>query len=206
MIRELYADNYNQRRLEALLRSGGRCENVIDGRRCPNRIGVLKVSHAHNIYFEQMYVHHVNGDPENPNAELLICCASCHMKLHRKPNMDGTVPPRKSGYKVISLACLLDHLVGVGFSASHNEECRVTWRFDPCGYEAEAADMLDALATCLHWLGAEVRDLQEALAQSQAEQRRLTDMLICRDQGEEQDLCDAALRGAACYAGGEERP
>ena len=50
MMRELYADNYNQQRLEALLRSEGRCENVIDGRRCPNRIGVLKVSHAHNIY------------------------------------------------------------------------------------------------------------------------------------------------------------
>jgi hypothetical protein len=36
--------------------------------------------------------------------------------------------------------------------------------------------MLDALVMCLHWLGGEVRDLQEALACAQAEQRHLTDV------------------------------
>ena len=185
MMYELYADNYDQRRLEALLRSGGQCEHIIEGRRCPHRIGTLKVSHAHNLYFEQLYVHHVNGDPENPDAELICYCASCHMKVHRKPGSSGKASPQKQGYKVVRLDQVLHSLAATGFSASFNEECRVTWRFDSCGFQAEAADMLDALAMCRHWLGGEVRDLQEALAQAQAEQRRLTDMVTRLDQAEE---------------------
>jgi hypothetical protein len=206
MMRELYANNYDQRRREALLRSGGQCENIIEGRRCPNRVGMLKVSHAHDLYFEQLYVHHVNGDPENPDAELICYCASCHMKVHRKPGSNGKASPQKQGYKVVKLDQLLFRLAGVGFSASFNEECRVTWRFDPCLFEAEAADMLDALEMCLHWLGGEVRNLEEALAQAQAEQRRLTDMVTRLDQAEERRLCDVALRGDAYCMGGGERP
>lgn len=48
MMRDLYAHNYPQRRLEALIRSEGQCEQVIDGKRCPNRLGVFKISHAGN--------------------------------------------------------------------------------------------------------------------------------------------------------------
>ena len=42
MIRDLYANNYPQRRLEALICSEGQCEHVIDGKRCPNRLGCSK--------------------------------------------------------------------------------------------------------------------------------------------------------------------
>ena len=43
MMRELYAPNYPQKREAALLRAAGRCENINDGRRCPNQIGMLKI-------------------------------------------------------------------------------------------------------------------------------------------------------------------
>ena len=125
MMRELYAPNYEARRLETLLRSEGRCENVVDGRRCPNRIGTLKISHAHNLYFEQLMIHHPNDDPWNPDAEMVAVCASCHMILHRKPDGKGKVPPRKPGYKVIGTDHLLHRLAGVGFSASYTDDCRV---------------------------------------------------------------------------------
>jgi hypothetical protein len=199
MMRDLYADNYHRRRLEALLRSGGQCENIIDGKRCPNRVGILKISHAHNMYFEQLYVHHVNDDPENPEAELICYCASCHMRAHRQPGSNGKASRQKRGYQVVKLDQLLLRLAAVGFSASANEECRVNWRFGP--FEAEAADVLDAVLMCFHWLGAEIRDLQEALGQAQAEQLRLTDIVTRTAQAEERRLCDATLRGAACYAG-----
>jgi hypothetical protein len=127
------------------------------------------------------------------------------MKVHRKPSSNGKASPQKQGYKVVKLDQLLFCLAGVGFSTSFNEECRVTWRFDPCLFEAEAADMLDALEMCLHWLGGEVRNLEEALAQAQAEQRRLTDVVTRLDQAEERRLCDVALRGAAYCTGGGER-
>ncbi len=189
MMRDLYAHNYPHRRLEALIRSEGQCEHIIDGKRCPNRLGVFKISHAGNACFEQLFVHHSNHDPWNPEAELLVVCSSCHMRLHRQPEQDGRVLPRKRGYRVISIDHLLSRLAGVGFSAHDNEECRVTWRFGPCAFEAEAADMLDALVTCLHWLGAEVRELQEALETAQIEQRRLTGMGIRTGQAEERLLC-----------------
>jgi len=202
MIRDLYANNYPQRRLEALICSEGQCEHVIDGKRCPNRLGVFKISHAGNACFEQLFIHHPNHDPWNPEAELLVVCSSCHMRLHRQPEQDGKILSRKRGYRVISIDHLLSRLVGVGFSAHHNEECRVTWSFGPCAFEAEAADMLDALVTCLHWLGAEVRELRDALDNAQAERRRLTDMVIRTQQAKERRLCDAVLRGEACCTAG----
>ncbi len=206
MMRELYAPNYPQRRLEALIRSEGQCEHVIDGKRCPNRLGTFKISRAGNACFEQLYIHHPNHDPWNPEAELVVVCSGCHMRLHRQPEQDGKTLPRKRGYRVIGTDHLLSHLGGVGFSAHYNEECRVSWRFDPCGFQADAADMSDALVMCLHWLGGEVRDLQEALAYAQTEQRRLTDIITRTDQAEERRRCDAALRETESYvAGGRKR-
>lgn len=175
-MRELYAPNYEERRLQTLIRSEGRCEHVINGRRCPNRIGTLKISHAHNLYFEQLLIHHPNNDPWNPDADMIAVCASCHMKLHRKPDTNGKVSARKQGYQVVSIHHLLCRLAGVGFTITPNEECRFNWSIGP--FAAEAADPIDALVMALHWLTAEVGDLQRE-----------------REQ-----------QGTACYAGGEERP
>jgi hypothetical protein len=196
MMRELYAPNYPQRREAALLRAAGQCEKIVDGQRCPNRAGTLKISHAHNLYFEQLFVHHVNDDPENDEAELICYCASCHMKAHRRPGPGGKAAPRKQGYRVVKLERLLCSLATVGFSARYTEECRVIWQLGP--FIGEAADMLDALTMCLHWLSAEVRDLQQALAGAQAENRRLTDMFIRTLQAEERRQCDAALQAIGC--------
>jgi hypothetical protein len=196
MMRELYAPNYPQRREAALLRAAGQCEKIVDGQRCPNRIGTFKISHAHNMYFEQLYVHHVNSDPENEQAELICYCASCHMRAHRQPGPGGKAAPRKQGYRVVKLEQLLCSLAAVGFSAYHTEECRVIWQLGP--FTGEAADMLDALTMCLHWLSAEVRDLQEELIGAQGENRRLTDIIIRTRQAEERRQCDAALQAIGC--------
>jgi len=202
VIHKLYADNYRERRLEVLLRAEGRCEHRVSGQRCLNRLGTFKISHSYQPYFEQLSMHHPDNDPGNPDARMIAVCASCHMRLHRQAESHGKASPKKQGYQVVSITHLLDSLAGVGFRALYTEECHVSWRFEQCAFEAEAADMLDALAMCLHWLGAEVRDLQEALAQ--AEQRRLTDM-VTRVQAEERRLCDAALRGAACCIEGDRK-
>jgi hypothetical protein len=196
MMRELYAPNYAQRREEAILRAAGRCEKIIDGQRCPNRVGTLKISHAHNLYFEQLYVHHVNDDPENEDAELICYCASCHMKAHRQPVAGGKATARKQGYRVVRIEQLLCSLAAVGFSARYNEECRVNWQLGP--FVGEAADMLDAVTMCLHWLSAEVRDLQEALARTQVENRRLIDSVVRTQQAEERRQCDTALQAIGC--------
>src|SRR5258708_29392442 len=104
MRQELYAANLRTRREAALLRSEGQCEHLLTDEhgnavRCPNRIGVFKISHAHNPCFEQLHLHHPNGDPENPNAEVLLYCSSCHMKMNRNPGTTGQEPPRKQDYQ-----------------------------------------------------------------------------------------------------------
>ncbi len=188
MIRELYAPNYEERKRAALMRSGGRCENVIEGKRCPRRLGAFKISRARNAGFEHLHIHHVNDDPQNPDAELMVLCDSCHMKRHRQPGADGKVPPRKVGYQVISIHHLLSRLTSAGFCVQPTEECRFTWRVGTL--QGEAADPLDALTMAMHWLSAEVRDLQEARAEAQ----HLTDRMIRTQQAEERRLCDAAIR------------
>ncbi len=81
MMRELYAPNYEARRLETLIRSEGRCENTIVDEtdeviwRCPHRIGTFKISRAHNPCFEQLLIHHPNDDPWNPDAIMIAVCA-----------------------------------------------------------------------------------------------------------------------------------
>jgi len=192
MMRDLYADNYLKRRLEVLLRAEGRCEHTIDGKPCPNRLGTFKISRSHQPYFEQLYMHHPNGDPENPDAEMIAVCASCHMKLHRQPGPNGKAPSRKQGYKVISMEQLLCRLAAVGFTVAPNEECRVDWSIGP--FAAEAADPVDALLMALHWLTAEVGDLQRELEQLRAECHRLTDVQTRMGQAEERRLTDAGLR------------
>ena len=192
MMHDLYADNYPQRRLEVLLRAEGRCENTVDGQRCKNRLGTFKISHAHQPYFEQLYMHHVNDDPGNPDAEMIAVCASCHMRLHRTPGPNGKAAPRKQGYKVMSIAHLLCRLATVGFAVEPNEECRVNWSIGP--FAAEAADPIDALLMAFHWLSAEVVDLQSELEQQRAECCRLADMHIRMQQAEERRLADAAIR------------
>jgi hypothetical protein len=192
MRRELYADNYPHRRLEALIRSGGRCEHVIEGKRCPSRLGVFKISHAGNACFEQLFIHHPDHDPWNPEAELLVICSSCHMRLHRQPEQDGKILPQKRGYRVIGIDHLLHRLARVGFTVAPNEECRFDWSIGP--FAAEAADPIDALVMALHWLTAEVADLQRELARQSAECHRPTDMQTRMLQAGEHHLPDAALR------------
>jgi hypothetical protein len=164
MIHDLYADNYQQRRAGAFLRSEGRCENLVNGQRCPNRLGTFKISRAHNIYIEQLFLHHPNGDPENPDADVLAVCASCHMRLHRQPGPSDKPSPRKQGYRVVRLDVLLSRLQGIGFVVTPNDVGRVTWRIG--SLSAEAADPLDALTMAMHWLCAEVTDLQAELARA----------------------------------------
>ncbi len=162
MQNSLYADNYQARRLETLLRAKGRCEGIVGGKRCPNRLGTFKISHAHNPCFESLHVVHVNDDPENPNAELKALCPACHMRLHRQPGSNGKAAPRKQGYKVIGIAQLLLKLTGAGFSTCQDEEGRTCWQLGPL--EAVAADPVEAIIMAMHWLGAEVGNLQAELA------------------------------------------
>ena len=198
MMRELYAPNYEARRLETLMRSEGRCENtMVDGTgqviwRCPHRLGIFKISHAYNPCFEQLLIHHPNDDPWNPDAIMIAVCASCHMKLHRKPDTDGKVPARKQGYKVVSMERLLCRLAAVGFTVTPNEGCRFTWSIGP--FAAEAADQLDAFVMALHWLTAEVGALQRELGQLRAECQRLTDVQTRMRLADERRLTDAGLR------------
>jgi len=190
---KLYADNYQQRREETFLRSGGRCENVRDGERCPVKLGDWRITRSLQIQFEQLLIHHVNGDPENPNAEMLAVCWACHMRLHRKPGPGRKkASARKRGYDVIRVAHLMAMLARSGLATWATTNGRVGWQVG--ALTSEANDPIDALVMALHWLNAEGHDLQEALAQAQAENRRLTDIITRTQCAEQRRQQDAAIR------------
>jgi hypothetical protein len=195
---KLYAENYQERREQIFLRAGGRCENLLDnGERCPVRLGDWRITHSKQLQFEQLIIHHPNGDPENPDAEMVAICWACHMRLHRKPGPGRTkASARKRGYEVIRIPHLMVMLARVGLSTWSTENGRVAWQIGML--TSEANDHIDALTMALHWLSAEGRDLQEALAHAQAENRRLTDRIIRTQQAEERRLFDAAIRETVC--------
>src|SRR6266567_4770925 len=105
---KLYAANYAQRRIETLNRSGGRCENILaNEKRCPVRLGDWRITHSYQLQFEQLLIHHPNGDPENPDAEMIAVCWACHMRLHRRPGPGRKkASARKQGYDVIRIPYL----------------------------------------------------------------------------------------------------
>jgi hypothetical protein len=195
---ELYADNYQERREQTFLRACGRCENILDnGERCPVKLGDWRITHSKQLQFEQLLIHHVNGDPENPDAEMIAICWSCHMRLHRKPGPGRKkASARKRGYEIIRIPYLFALLARSGLATWSTADGRVGWQIGML--TGEANDSIDALLMALHWLSAEVRDLQEALAQAQAENQRLTDRIIRTQQAEERRLVDVAIREPAC--------
>ena len=191
---KLYADNYQERREQTFLRAAGQCENILDnGERCPVKLGDLRITRSHQLQFEQLLIHHVNGDPENPDAEMIAICWACHMRLHRKPGPGRKkASARKRGYEVIRIPHLMALLARAGLATWSTENGRVGWQI--CTLASEANDHIDALTMVLHWLSAEVCDLQETLIRTQTENLHLTDIITRTQCAEQRRLFDAAIR------------
>jgi hypothetical protein len=159
MNKALYAPNYPQRREEAFLRAAGQCENLLNGERCKVRLGDWRTTRSKQLQFEQLICHHVNGDPENPEAELLIICWACHMRLHRQPGPGRKkASARKQGYEAIRIPHLLKRLACSSFHTWTRPDGSTGWQIGQ--FFGEANDPVDAIAIALHWLEAEVRTPQ----------------------------------------------
>lgn len=160
MIRDLYASNHLKRREQALLESGGRCSNPA----CGKWLGRMKLSRAHNLCFDMGHLHHPDGNPEDPNARVVILCDSCHMKAHRQREKEkGKAAPRKIGYEVVRLPVLMERLTCVGLRTWKTETGRVGWQIG--NLEAEAEDFMGALVMAVHWMEAEMHTLTDRLEQ-----------------------------------------
>ena len=112
MMKQLYASNYEQRRDLAFLRSGGRCEHILasTGERCKVKLGDMRLTRSKHLQFEQLICHHTNGDPENAEAELLIICWGCHMRLHRRPGPGRKKASARQAQTLHLWICLLPTL------------------------------------------------------------------------------------------------
>jgi hypothetical protein len=195
---KLYANNYQERREETFLRAGGQCENTLaNGERCPVRLGDWRITRSKQLQFEQLLIHHPNGDPENPNAGMLAVCWACHIRLHRKPGHGRKkARARKQGYEVVRVRHLMEVLARVGLATWATTNGRIGWQIGTL--ESSANDHIDALLMALHWLDAEVRDRQESLIRTQRENVRLTDRIIRTRQAEERRHLNAAIRETVC--------
>lgn len=193
---ELYAENYPARRVEAFIRSGGQCENMLSReKRCPVKLGDMRITRSGWLQFEQLICHHPNGDPENPDAELLFVCWACHMRLHRRPGPGRSkASARKQGYQVIRIPPLMEKLASAGLLSWEQPDGRIGWQIGTlCG---EAHDHIEAITTAVHWAVGELRSLQETLEQVQTdvltpEER---DLIVRRRDAERRRASDRALR------------
>lgn len=204
---KLYASNYWQRREEIFARANGQCENILPGgERCPVKLGDWRITRSRQLQFEQLIIHHPDGDPENPNARMLTICWACHMRLHRKPGPGRPkASARKQGYEVIRVPHLMELLATrAGFSTWPTPDGRVGWQIGPL--TGEANDSIGALMMALHWLAGEMRDLQSQLDRLQEKrsmslptfkptsQQREQDMALRLQDAEQRRTCDLFLR------------
>jgi hypothetical protein len=173
VIKKLYAPNLPQRRIETFIRAEGRCENILsNGQRCPVSLGHTRITHSGNMQFEELLIHHINGDPENPDSEMLAVCWACHMRLHRKPGPGRKkASARKQGYEVVRVQFLLEQLTVSGLHTWRTSDGHTGWQIGPLTSEAE--NPIEALAMALHWQASEIRDLEAKLQQSQEHIRDL---------------------------------
>ena len=202
MNKKLYAPNYPQRRDEAFVRSGGRCENVVNGERCHVKLGDIRLTRAKNLQFEDLICHHPNGDPENPEAELLIICCACHMRLHRRPGPGRKkASARKCGYEVIRVPHLMELLACSGLTTWSLPDGGVGWQIAPLAGEAD--NQIEAIAIALHWMSSEIRYLQDKLDQATfdltltPEER---DLIVRRRDAERRRASDRALRETPAHS------
>lgn len=204
---KLYAPNYPERREETFARAAGRCENILaDGERCPVSLGMWRITRSRQLQFEQLIIHHPDGDPENPNARMLAICWACHMRLHRQPGPGRPkASARKQGYDVIRVPYLMELLATrAGFSTWPTPTGAVGWQIGPL--TGEANDSIGALMMALHWLVGEIRDQQNQLDQLQEKcpmptptfrptpQQREQDIALRLQGAEQRRACDLALR------------
>lgn len=203
---KLYASNYWQRREEIFIRSGGQCENILPtGERCTVKLGDLRITRSRQLQFEQLLIHHPNGDPENPDAEMLAVCWACHMRLHRKPGPGRPkASAQKQGYEVVRVPYLMQLLAtSAGFCTWPTPSGRVRWQIGPL--TGEANDAIGALMMALHWLVGEIRDLQSQLDHLQEQtmpvsrfrptpHQREQDMTLRLQDAEQRRACDRFLR------------
>lgn len=153
MQRHLYPDNWNERVQAADQRAGGKCE------RCGAVLGTMRLSRKHNLYLMPLHTCHVNHDPENPQAEVEKLCPSCHGKSH--PWVPRTpTKARPFGYQSITLGRVLQAARVGGLEITPQPDgAGVCWRM--ADLAGEAPDVLDALASALHYLRMERLDQQE---------------------------------------------
>jgi hypothetical protein len=78
--RERYGKDWKQRATAAKEAAGWRC----------TRCGVLHGTPRWSSWTERewpvwLQAHHPNFDPENPSADLIVCCPRCHWRYYRRP-------------------------------------------------------------------------------------------------------------------------
>jgi hypothetical protein len=185
---KLYAENYAQRRIETLNRSGGRCENILaNGKRCPVRWGDWRITRSHQLQFEQLLIHHPNGDPENPDAEMIAVCWACHMRLHQQPGPGRKkASAQKQGYEVIRIPYLMDLLTRAGLHTWSTANGYIGWQIGTLA--SEANNHIEALTMALHWMVGEIHDLQNKLDQLQENSTMPVQTSRPIQQEREQDL------------------
>ena len=79
--RERYGKDWKKRARAAKERAGWKCA------KCGVRHGTLRYSNwTEREWPVYLQAHHLNGDPENPQADLLVVCPRCHWRFFRTPS------------------------------------------------------------------------------------------------------------------------
>ena len=88
---------------------------------------------------------HVNNDPENPHAELVCLCPSCHMRMDRAKEKLERTSQRRRGYELTSTDRLVAAVAAGGLTLTSVSE-GYHWKVEGTDYEGSTTTAVSAVS------------------------------------------------------------
>ena len=158
MHKELYDERFEEEKLACKERAGWQCEAILPwtNERCPTKDGDEKWSRRSNRkWIVYLHAAHVNNDPENPHAELVCLCPSCHMRMDRAKQKLERTSQRRRGYELTSTDRLVETVSSAGLRLTPVSE-GFHWNVEGTEYEGNATTAVSAVSHAIARLRSEV--------------------------------------------------
>ena len=158
MRKELYNERFEEEKLACKERAGWQCEAILPwtGKRCPTRGGdELWSRRSKRKWIVYLHAAHLNNDPENPNAELICLCPSCHMRMDRAKEKLKRTSQHRRGYELTSKDRLVDAVNRAGLILTPLSE-GYHWNVEGTDYEGSVTTAVSAVSHAIARLRSEV--------------------------------------------------
>ena len=166
MHKELYDERFEEEKLACKERAGWQCEAILPwtGERCPTKEGdELWSRRSKRKWIVYLHAAHLNNDPQNPHAELICLCPSCHMRMDRAKEKLERTSQRRRGYELTSTDRLTEAVSHAGLTLTAVSE-GYHWKVEGTEFEGSSTTAVNAVGRAISTLRQAVLNQQTITA------------------------------------------